>query len=109
MVCGRLGRIRPMRELRNDNAIMNSPGVYIYYRSIDGHPRYIGRSDNDLRSRISHGENEYRYYQYCHCDTAIDAYKKECKLWHEHRNYLDNRNHPDKPEDYTGNCPVCGN
>ncbi len=109
MVCGRLGKIKSMRELPNDDSIMNNPGVYIYYKKINGHPRYVGRSDNDLKTRIKHGENEYRYYQYCHCNTDIDAFNKESKLWHKHRNNIQNQNHPSKPENYRGSCPICGN
>ncbi len=108
MVCGKLGRIKPMSGLASDNGITSSPGVYIYYKAIDGHPRYVGRSDNDLKTRITHGKNKYQYYQYCQCDTPNDAYKKESNLWHEHRNYLENENHPDKPEGSTENCPICG-
>lgn len=53
------GKKMSMRELQNDDSIMNNPGVYIYCKTINGPPRYVGRSDNDLKTRIRHGENKY--------------------------------------------------
>lgn len=81
--------------------------------------RYVGRSDADLNDRVKHGiadMNEgkalrYERFKFSYADTAIDAYEKECRNYHDfggENNLLVNKDHPAKPEGYKGKCPVCG-
>ncbi len=88
-----------------------SPGNYAYGHTEDNtfYVQYVGRSDNDLNDRIKHGIGDYEQFKYSYAKSAKEAYEKECQNYHDFgESKLDNKNHPDKPDDTDYKCPVCG-
>lgn len=80
---------------------------------------YVGRSDINLKERIKHGitdvqENpnlRYERFKFSYAESPMEAFEKECRNYHDfggEEGKLYNRIHPDKPDGYVGNCPVCG-
>ena len=73
--------------------------------------KYVGRSDSDLNAELKSAHViRYKYFWYEYATSAIDAFKKECGLYHRNggeQGKLDNKNHPGRPEDYHGKCPIC--
>lgn len=80
---------------------------------------YVGRSDNNLKERIKHGITDvqdnpklrYERFKFSYAESPKDAYEKECRNYHDfggEDGKLYNLIHPDKPDGYTGTCPVCG-
>jgi hypothetical protein len=91
--------------------VYDTPGVYVLYKTINGPPKYVGRSGSRVYSRLR--GREYTYYQFKPCWSDYDAYKWECRYWHNHQETLDNarRNaghHPACPRGVAHYCPVCG-
>ena len=105
MARDRLSRYRRIDEI-NWHPVEHEPGVYLFYRSIDGPVRYVGRSDASLYNRIR--GREYLYYRYKHCPDHEDAYYWECQYYHRYADTIENRNHPAKPWYSNITCPVCG-
>lgn len=80
--------------------------------------RYVGRSDTDLKTRIRHGVTDmeadpscrYERFKFSYAVSPQEAYEKECRNYHDFvgGHSLLNVNHPAKPENHNGNCPVCG-
>ena len=81
--------------------------------------RYVGRSDTDLNDRIKHGIRDmkadptlrYERFKFSYADSALEAYEKECRNYHDFggdEGLLKNDDHPAKPHGYWGVCPVCG-
>ena len=50
--------------------------------------------------------SDYEYFKFKYAETVADAYMTECRNFHDFPNE-NNKNHPAKPEDYVGKCPVC--
>lgn len=71
---------------------------------------YIGRSDTDLHNRLSSQlhEHPHREFKFSYANTALEAYEKECKNYHDFGECkkLENEIHPDKPY-VLCNCPIC--
>lgn len=95
----------------NINAVVKGLGAGAYalgYNNEDGsllYIQYIGRSDTDLNARLlSHIGENYKHFQYAFFDDAIQAYNKECWLYHTF-NPPDNDIHPAKPEGTNCKCP----
>lgn len=74
---------------------------------------YVGRSDTDLKDRIKQHIDEkenYKHFKYSYADSSKEAYEKECKNWHDFggkTGKLDNKIHPDNPNDKNYKCPIC--
>ena len=68
----RLSGKRRVDEISWDD-IGDEPGVYLFYLAVNGRPRYVGRSDTSLRTRIA--GRDYRYYRYKHTDGDVEAYE----------------------------------
>lgn len=73
---------------------------------------YVGRADGQpLRERIKHGiADGYKEFMFSIAANAKEAYEKECKNWHEFggpKGWLDNKIHPDKPNNTDYECPYC--
>lgn len=83
------------------------PGVYVLKQSRDGPPRYVGRSDSDVRRRLNTQAREtgYKFFTVEHKKTALDAWKREAHLYHYHKRKLDNDVHPNPPKGHS--CPRC--
>ena len=110
----RLSGRRRMDEIYEHADVNDGPGVYVFYQTCDGPPRYVGRTIN-LRQRLRHSNRGFRdrgytYYAFKQCSSDYDAFKWECRYWHEHQEDLDNvnsngGNHPARPGNHR--CPVC--
>ncbi len=71
--------------------------------------RYIGRSDTSVERRLLQHAREgiYHYFYVDHKKTPLDAFARECNLYHYYRADLDNEVHPARPRGYRGPCPRC--
>jgi len=91
------------------------PGAYVLGTlKTDGvfYVSYVGRSDSDLAARVlDHVAKPYAHFKYGFYSTAVEAFKKECQLYHDFGQLaLDNECHPAKPRGTWHSCPVlnCG-
>lgn len=84
------------------------PGVYVL-ADTHGIPRYIGRSDIDVRGRLQQhvDAGNYRFFLVEHYRTPDEAYQREANLYHYYRNQLDNAIHPAVPRGCHDGCPRC--
>lgn len=105
-----------LRRSEIDRAVYSgTPGAYSL-GDFDGgsfFPRYMGRSDEDLSARLKQWADigSYAYFKFCCFRTVLEAYNKECRLYHDwggDRGKLDNDVHPAKPPSKAWSCPVCG-
>ena len=84
-------------------------GVYILSR--DGrNVDYVGRSDSDIQGRLRQSISEgvgYTAFWFCYESSAMQAYKRECYLFHKYRP-PDNTVHPAVPKGVNWRCPVTG-
>lgn len=102
----RLSGLRRIDELSWQD-VEDEPGVYLFYKTINGPCRYVGRADTSLRRRIA--GRQYTYYRYKHTDDEVEAYYWECVYFHRFGDTIDNKNHPARPlGEYSLECPVCG-
>lgn len=75
--------------------------------------KYVGRSDTDLKKRITDHIGEKTYYthfKYVEKQTPKEAFLHECKNYHDFHGVegrLDNKEHPDKPNGIMIACPYC--
>lgn len=71
--------------------------------------RYVGRSDTSVKRRLlDHArEDDYDYFFVEHKKMPIDAFVRECNLYHRHVNTVENEAHPNRPRGYRGPCPRC--
>jgi hypothetical protein len=84
------------------------PGVYLL-ADTTGFPRYVGRSDADVRNRLLQhaGVGKYRFFLVEHFRTIDGAFHRECNLYHHYRYQLDNQIHPAVPRGCGDGCPSC--
>ena len=84
-------------------------GAYLLANSLNGVVRYVGWSDTEVRSRLlQHAANgEYRYFWVEHIANEVDAFLRECGLYHHYRRTLDNAVHPRRPTGCGDACPRC--
>ncbi len=89
------------------------PGNYAYGYLNDEERflvQYVGRSDEDLNSRVRHGIGHYKMFKYSYAKDKKEAFEKECRNYHEFggdEGILDNKIHPDRPKDTDFECPIC--
>jgi hypothetical protein len=91
------------------------PGVYMLGRVTDERgsfiPYYVGRSDSDIRRRLSNHEKLPSTTHFCVqlCGSAEEAFMWECFYWHALRDEatLMNNIHPDSPVKAGLICPYC--
>ena len=95
----------------NDNIEIGRIGNYAFgYLNDVGRfvVRYVGRSDTDLNDRIKHGIRDmkadptlrYERFKFSYADSALEAYEKECRNYHDFggdEGLLKNDDHPAKP------------
>ena len=82
-------------------------GTYVLWTR--DRPFYIGRSDTDLRRRLTQHAAIYRdaYFSYdLHWD-AREAFAVECSLFHAMAGSLANLVHPAQPHHKPATCPFC--
>lgn len=89
------------------------PGNYAYGYLNDNERfvvQYVGRSDENLNSRIRHGIGQYKMFKYSYARNMKEAFEKECQNYHDFggdEGLLYNKIHPDRPEGSDYECPVC--
>jgi hypothetical protein len=83
------------------------PGAYIL--SNDGRvAHYVGRSDNDVATRLRQHYNAregYRYFWFEYAKSAVHSFYIEC-MWYHTYEPSDNENHPASPANTFARCPV---
>ena len=69
---------------------------------------YYGRSDTDLNSEIKKWIDRYERFKFFYATSPKSAFLKECKNYHAFdKNKIDNKTHPEKPENTDYECPYC--
>jgi hypothetical protein len=72
-------------------------------------PKYIGRSDYDLRAEMiaKLGVMRYPYFKFSAVNPRI-AFETECAQFHNYGKQLDNKTHPARPAGSDLRCFLCG-
>ncbi len=67
------------------------PGVYRLVHTRGGPVRYVGRSDSSVRKRLLRHARDgiYDYFYVEHKRTPIEAFSRECSLFHYHISNID--------------------
>jgi hypothetical protein len=98
----------------NANVMSGMIGTYALGVLAEGNVlavRYVGRSDDDLAGRLQSwtGNPRYTHFLFGYLFSAEEAFKKECRLFHDFgaTAILDNAVHPDRPNGSNVACPVC--
>ena len=93
-----------------DSTVTTTPGVYaLGYVEVGGDfiPKCVGRSDDDINKSLKDWVNsKYSKFKFECYDSAEAAFTKECRLYHDWKEQLDNQEHP-KKLDNTWECPCC--
>lgn len=74
-------------------------------------PRYFGRSDRELRSRLlTHRRErpEMTHFAPMVTSTIRRAFELECREWHLRGESMENEIHPASPRHIAYDCPYCG-
>lgn len=69
---------------------------------------YIGRSDDDLNTRLKDyvDHETYTHFKYSYAASAKAAFEEECRNYHDW-NCPDNNIHPRRPKGKSYQCPYC--
>ena len=79
---------------------LNKEGLFV--------PKYVGRSDTDINKRLKDWVgSKYSKFKFDYYGSPKAAFTKECNLYHDWKNQLDNKEHPDRPDDANWKCPRC--
>jgi hypothetical protein len=70
---------------------------------------YVGRSDTDVKDRLKTWVGKYKSFKYSYSTSPKEAFKKECMNYHDfgENERLDNKAHPDRPDNSDWECPIC--
>lgn len=85
-----------------------SPGAYILSKNGRG-ADYVGRSDTDLANRVKNWVNHINRYAHFWFEYAASpkvAFDLECAWAHAYM-YIDNQNHPARPNGSDWQCRSC--
>jgi len=70
--------------------------------------QYVGRSDENLNSRLHDWLNtKYKHFKCGHFQTAGGAFDKECRIYHDF-SPSGNKVHPARPKGSNRPCPISG-
>ncbi|GAA4279307.1 hypothetical protein [Aquimarina mytili] len=71
--------------------------------------KYVGRADIDLNDRLKSWVGKYERFKFSYASSPKAAFEKECNNYHDFggKKSLDNKIHPDRPDDSNWKCPVC--
>lgn len=84
------------------------PGVFLLHTVQGGQPRFLGRDDKDVRDKLLKWlGRSYRYFQFDYCETPEEAFHRQCELYHQFKQNLDNTRHPERPDGTEWRCPLC--
>jgi hypothetical protein len=93
-----------------DTATTASPGVYaLGYVEVGGDfiPKHVGRSDDDVNRSLKDWVNtKYSKFKFECYDSPEAAFARECELYHDWKEQLDNQEHP-RRRDTRWACPCC--
>lgn len=93
----------------NSIVVDKSPGAYALGSTSSGvfTVKYVGRSDDDLNSRLQCWVGEYAEFKASYFLTPQEAFEKECRLYHDfgESHSLDNSIHPAAPTSTSVRCP----
>ena len=72
-------------------------------------PKFIGRSDSDLRSEMTArlATMKYPYFKFSQVNPTI-AFETECAQFHNFHRQLENKTHPVSPVGSGLKCFLCG-
>lgn len=71
---------------------------------------YVGRSDDNLKERLTKHIGSYKKFKYSYANSIKEAFEKECKNYHDFngtKGKLDNKIHPARPKGKEWECPRC--
>jgi hypothetical protein len=90
----------PLKSEEIDDHVPSSIGNYAlgFQRNNQFVPKYVGRSDTDLNKRLKDHVGEYQRFKFSTTTSAVAAWKKECKNYHDWRSQIGNKIHPARPE-----------
>lgn len=88
------------------------PGNYVLgFKDQSGEfiPKFIGRSDFDLRAEMTSklATTKYPYFKFSLANPML-AFETECAQFHNFRGHLDNKTHPVRPVESEIKCFLCG-
>ena len=67
-----------------------------------------GRSDTDLKKKKKNWIGKYKRFKFFYASSPKSAFLKECKNYHAFdKDKIDNKTHPEKPENTDYTCPYC--
>jgi len=79
---------------------INEEGLFV--------PTYVGRSDNDINKRLKDWVgSKYSHFKFEYYNSPKAAFLKECNLYHDWIQQLDNKQHPERPDGTDWKCPQC--
>lgn len=97
--------------ISNVRAHVKDGSIGAYILSRDGKiAHYVGRSEEDLRDRISRSASEgygYKHFWFEYATSPVRAYYLECQWYHKYTP-TDNSVHPAVPNGMNWRCPVAG-
>lgn len=98
----------------DNNITRTSPGTYVLGRTNSDNTfivEYVGRSDDDVNGRLKMWVDKgYTRFKFGYFDSPKAAFEKECNIYHDFggpSGKLDNKIHPQRPEDSNWQCPRC--
>lgn len=97
-------------EIIGKEVTQTSAGNYALGNSENGtfYVKYVGRSDSDVKGRLNAWIGKYRQFKFSYGSSPKAAFEKECTNYHDFgEKLLDNKNHPDRPENSGWKCPRC--
>lgn len=98
-------------EKIDEKITKTSAGNYAlgYVKESTFYVEYVGRADSDVNGRLKKWVDHYQQFKYSYASSPKVAFEKECKNYHDFGENikLDNKNHPDRPDDSSWKCPFC--
>jgi hypothetical protein len=96
----------------NSKVTRVSPGAYALGAAKENafYVQLVGRSDTDVGGELKKHSGEYDLFKFEYFDAPERAFSKECELYHAYNQpegRLANRQHPQRPEGTTWQCPKC--
>lgn len=101
------------KDIINEKVTRTSAGNYALGYVDDGtfYVQYVGRADKDVASRLKqHVGERYKRFKFSYATSPKAAFEKECENYHDfggNEGKLDNKIHPDRPENANWKCPRC--
>jgi hypothetical protein len=95
-----------------DNKMGNYALGYVRQSTSGFVPKYVGRSDNDLKgeliAKLPTKSSTRQQFKFGYAQTVKEAFDKECTNYHDFKRQLENNIHPRRPDGKNYSCPVRG-